>query len=272
METSAAYFDLLKKTLTGYIYPESADKIIEKHCGRSPRAVIINLLVTQAAKRGIQLIRRHPFDATMREEGRDQPSIGYSMAGLKRLDNAKLAIETALKENIPGDVIECGVWRGGCSIYMSAVLQANKSDRTLWLADSFEGLPKPNAVKYPADKGDTLYQREFLSVPIETVKENFRRFGLLSDSVKFLKGWFKDTLPVAPIKQIAVLRADGDMYESTIDILANLYWKVSPGGFVIIDDYYNWQNCRQAVTEFRERNKIKSTLVPIDRDAVYWRA
>ncbi|MCX6702924.1 MAG: macrocin O-methyltransferase, partial [Candidatus Wolfebacteria bacterium] len=92
----------------------------------------------------------------------------------------------------------------------------------------------------------------------------------LDDRVVFLRGWFKDTLPNAPIKKLAVLRLDGDMYGSTMDALENLYHKLSPGGYCIIDDY-SLKNCGRAVDNFREKNKISSPLVWIDYDGVYWR-
>jgi hypothetical protein len=103
------------------------------------------------------------------------------------------------------------------------------------------------------------------------VKGNFAKFDLLDERVQFVKGWFCDTLPLAPIEQIAVLRMDGDLYASTRDVLINLYDKVSPGGYVIIDDYGSWSGCRQAVDEFRAERGISDPLVPIDTDSMYWR-
>ena len=233
------YLELLKRVLTGALFPESADQPMQPSAVSSPKAAIRNFIINVAAKKNIRLVKRGRYDAAAREEGRDWPSIAYTMVGMKRLNNVQHAIETALSHNIPGDIVECGVWRGGCTIFMRAVLDAhNVSDRIVWAVDSFEGLPKPDTVKYPADQGYDLSQIDYLSIPLEAVRGNFDRFGLLDQQVQFLKGWFKDTLPTAPIGTIAVLRADGDLYESTQDILNNLYDKVSPGGFVIIDDYY----------------------------------
>ena len=92
-----------------------------------------------------------------------------------------------------------------------------------------------------------------LAVGLDEVRRNFEAYGMLDDQVKFLKGWFKDTLPNAPVRTISVLRLDGDYYESTRDALSNLYDKVSPGGYLIIDDYgeNSWTYCRKAVDEFR---------------------
>ena len=102
---------------------------------------------------------------------------------------------------------------------------------------------------------------------VDHVRRNFQRYGLLDDQVKFLVGWFRDTLPTAPLEQIAVLRLDGDLYESTMDALAPLYPKVSTCGYVIVDDY-NLPMCKQAVDDYRRANGITEQLVPIDDAAV----
>ncbi|MEP6651208.1 MAG: TylF/MycF/NovP-related O-methyltransferase [Lapillicoccus sp.] len=109
-----------------------------------------------------------------------------------------------------------------------------------------------------------------LAAGLEQVKHNFRRYGLLDDQVAFLEGWFIDTLPTAPMSTIAVLRLDGDMYESTMQALEPLYPKLSPGGYCIVDDY-QLPNCRAAVDEHRARLGINDELVPIDLASVYWR-
>ena len=192
------------------------------------------------------------------------------MIGLKRLDNLQTCIENVLRDDIPGDLIETGVWRGGAIIFMRAVLRAyDIRDRKVWAADSFEGLPPPDPQRYPADRGDPHHTLKFLSVAVEKVKENVAKYDLLDDQIQFLKGWFKDTLPGAPIKQLAVMRLDGDMYESTMDALVSLYPRLSPGGYVIIDDYA-LQSCRRAVEDFRSDNAITDEIREIDQTAVYW--
>lgn len=192
------------------------------------------------------------------------------MVGLKRLDNLQFCIETALEEGIPGDLLEAGVWRGGAGILMRAILKIwGVRDRVVWLADSFEGVPASSA---PADVavGDHSGM-PFLAVSQDEVESAFRRFDLLDGQVKVLKGWFKDTLPAAPISKLAVLRLDGDLYESTMDGLNGLYHKVSPGGFVIIDDYNRIPPCKQAVTEFRDKQHVTDGIERIDDDGVFWR-
>jgi hypothetical protein len=155
---------------------------------------------------------------------------------------------------------------------MRAILRTqNVRDRVVWCADSFEGMPVPkDADKRISGEAD-FSDRRYLSVSLEQVQNNFSRFGLLDDQVRFLRGWFCDTLPEAPIKRLALLRLDGDLYESTWDALVNLYDKLSPGGYVIIDDYNSWQGCRAAVDEFRMERGITADLEKIDAHSVFWK-
>ncbi|HEV3086760.1 MAG TPA: TylF/MycF family methyltransferase [Candidatus Elarobacter sp.] len=216
----------------------------------------------------------HPpaFDPALREVGGDWPRDAHTMIGMKRLQNIKMCAETVLGDNVPGDFMETGVWRGGAAIFMRAILRAHGvTDRIVWLADSFEGLPPPNPEGYPKDAGDPHHTIGFLAVSLDEVKTNFARYGLLDDQVRFLKGWFRDTLPTAPPERLAVLRLDGDMYESTWDALVNLYDKLSPGGFLIVDDYGAIEACRHAVNDFRRLRNIGEEIHEIDWTGVYWR-
>jgi len=205
--------------------------------------------------------------------GRDLPLAAHTMIGLKRLDNLQMCIEQTLADGVPGDLIETGVWKGGATIFMRAVLKAyGVQDRTVWAADSFEGLPAPNAEKYPADANETWHLRPELRVSLEEVQQNFAKYSLLDHQVKFLKGWFRDTLAGAPIEKLSILRLDGDLYESTMDALSALYPKLSPGGFAIIDDYgLPMEGCRLAVHDYRRMNLINDPIQDIDGWGVYWR-
>lgn len=205
-----------------------------------------------------------------REYGKEWPARAHTMIGQKRLDNLQFCVETVLRDGIPGDLIETGVWRGGACIFMRAILAAyGDQGRSVWVADSFRGLPPPSPDKYAADLNDNWYTFDALAVSLEEVQANFRRYDLLDDRVRFLKGWFKDTLPTAPIERLAVLRLDGDMYESTIQALNALYDKLSPGGFVIIDDYF-LRPCAQAVHDFRNSRGITDPIIDIDEMGSYW--
>ena len=212
------------------------------------------------------------YDSQTREFGYDWPSLAHTMIGSRRLANVRNLAEYVVRWRIPGDLIETGVWRGGACIMMRAVLEAYKvKNRRVWLADSFEGLPVPDTQRYPADAGSKFHEYEELSVPLEAVKENFRKYGLLDEQVVFLKGWFKNTLPTAPIERLALLRLDGDLYESTIVPLEALYDKLSVGGFVIVDDYHVVAGCKRAIQDFCASRKITPAMVEIDGVGVYWR-
>jgi hypothetical protein len=201
-----------------------------------------------------------------------------SMCPLGRFENIEFCISDILKNNIPGDLIETGVWRGGATIFMRALLKVNGvTDKTVWVADSFEGLPEPDPELYPveakAHSGKVMAKvYNHFAVGLEDVQRNFRAFGLLDNQVRFLKGWFKDTLPAAPIEKLALIRLDGDYYESTRDGLVNLYDKLCVGGYVIVDDYGEdmWTYCRRAVDEFRAERNIVDPIIRIDSKCHYW--
>ncbi|MEO0623317.1 MAG: TylF/MycF family methyltransferase [Pseudomonadota bacterium] len=233
--------------------------------------VIINRIYRdppQQTKRWKTLV----FGEDKRNIGRDLPSQAHSMIGQARMRNLRMALETAIREGVPGDFIETGVWRGGACIYARAILEAfGETDRTVWVADSFAGLPPPDAEKYPRDKGDKHHKNAALAISRADVEEHFRLYGLLDDQVQFLEGWFKDTLPGAPIESLAVLRLDGDMYESTMDGLAALYDKVSKGGFVIVDDFGAVPACADAVRDFLSARNETVEFTEIDWTGVYWR-
>ena len=268
------YLELLKRQLTGSLTEEHGRALGSKHSWGSRRLThrLADRLGDALGRAGITvLVQRTPYDAQLRAEGRDRPGRAETMIGLRRMQNIRDCVEAVLRDAVPGDLIETGVWRGGATIFMRAVLKAHGDDtRTVWVADSFRGLPAPNVRDYPADADDLHHIVTGLRVGVDAVKENFRRYGLLDDHVRFLEGWFKDTLPHAPIDRLAVMRLDGDMYESTMQALESLYPKLSPGGFCIIDDYV-LAGCRRAVNEFRERERISEPLQFVDWTGVYWR-
>lgn len=272
MTASDSYLTVLAEALTRYgqgprLRPVAADSrgtAVRATWGAASRLL---------DRRGLVVARRVPSDDAAREEGRDWPLDGAeTMVGLKRLANIRQCIETALADDVPGDVMECGVWRGGSAIYMAATLAAHcATGRTVWVVDSFEGLPAPETERYAKPDVIDLSGEEHLAVGLETVKANFAKYHLLGDNVRFLKGWFADTLPTAPVTNLAVLRLDGDLYSSTMDVLTTMYDKVSPGGFVIVDDYHNLPECREAVEDFRAERGITDPIIDIDWTGAYWR-
>jgi hypothetical protein len=211
------------------------------------------------------------FDLDRRLYGRDWPATAKTMIGVARMRNLRRLVETVLADGVKGDLVEAGVWRGGACIYMRGILAAyGVADRTVWVADSFAGLPPPDAQRYPADRDDPHHTIKELAVSLDEVKRNFEQFGLLDEQVAFLPGWFKDTLPGAPIKKLCVLRLDGDMYGSTIETLEALYPRVARGGAVIIDDYL-LEPCQKAVHDYRRRFRITEQIHDVDGAAAYWR-
>lgn len=204
-------------------------------------------------------------------ELRNYTELAHTMIGRKRLDNVQYCIEEVIRSEIPGDVIETGIWRGGTTVFMRGVLAAHGiTDRRVWAADSFQGVPPPT---HPEDEGYDISAKflPVLSVGVQQVRDLFDRYGLLDEQTIFLEGWFKDTLATAPIDALAVLRLDGDLYESTMDALNPLYAKVSSGGFIIVDDYYAVPQCARAITDFRAAHGIADPIHKIDEIGVYWR-
>jgi O-methyltransferase len=199
------------------------------------------------------------------------PRRAHTMIGAKRLRHLRQLVERTIIEQIPGDYIETGVWRGGACILIRGVLAAyDIRDRRIFCADSFEGLPSPDR-RYPADRRDRLHRFRELAVSEDTVRSNFAAYDLLDGQVVFAKGLFRDTLPSLAVDRFALIRLDGDMYESTMDALVNLYDRLSPSGFVIIDDYGGLKNCRAAVHDFLDRQNISAKIEQIDQSCAWWR-
>jgi hypothetical protein len=244
------YLDLLKKSLTNTLYA------IEPDTDQDNESRFVHGFI------------RHYIQG---------PAV--SMLPLARLDNLRSCIADVVAANVPGDLIETGVWRGGATIFMRATLKAlGVTDRIVWVADSFEGLPEPDAEQYPVEarthQGTVMtkfYQR--FAVGLDEVRANFAAYGLLDEQVRFLRGWFKDTLPTAPIAALAILRLDGDYHESTSDALRNLYPRLSVGGYAIIDDYgeESWTYCRKAVDDYRRDHAIAEPMTQVDSKCFFWR-
>lgn len=234
------YIELLKKCLTDYIYISNLEGSNKK-------------------------LSEHDI-----ENGTTWPDRAHTMIGLKGLSNIEFCVKDILKNNIEGDFIETGVWRGGSSIFMKGLLKCHDDNiRKVFVADSFEGLPPPDP-RYPADQHDILYRIKYLAVSKEQVEQNFKRYDLLDDNVIFIKGFFENSLPTAPIGKLALLRLDGDMYSSTIHVLENLYDKLSVGGYIIIDDY-GLETCIKAVTDFRQKRGITEEIIKVDWTRAYWK-
>lgn len=259
-DVTALYLELMKSCLTNSIYDDDLDlrtgvKTLDPASGKY--VCVAGVAVGQQAK----------------YLGHMWPSRAHTMIGIPRLNNLQQCVESVIAQGVAGDLIEAGVWRGGAAIFARALLKAyGVTDRTVWVADSFEGLPEADAIKHPYDHELDLHVMAALAVSLDEVKKNFERYSLLDGQVKFLKGWFRDSLPAAPIERLAVLRVDGDHYESTMDVLRNLYPKVTDGGYVIIDDYRSVKGCDLAVEHFRRQHAITEELHLIPGGGgAYWR-
>lgn len=269
-QPGALYLELLKRVLTRFGF-DSGYRSLEPRTDLRGRFLQgMNRLLRF---KNFEIVRRVPFDPELRRTGGDWPSQAETMIGLERLKNLEDCILRVEADSVPGDLIETGVWRGGACIFMAAVLRViGCTSRRVWLADSFEGLPRPSG-KYEADvKGDQFWKYRVLSIPEDEVVANFQRYDLWDpDRVRILKGWFSETLPHAPMQQLSILRLDGDMYESTTDALESLYPKLSRGGFCIVDDYGRIRACAEAVEDYRARSNISEQIEWVDSRCVFWR-
>jgi hypothetical protein len=252
------YLDLLKRCVTNLIYEDPGIRYPWDH---SSDEMYI------------------PFELERRVEARDWPSQAHTMIGVRRLDHVQRFVTELLADDVPGDLIETGVWRGGSVIFMRGMLEAfDVRDRVVWVADSFEGFPTTPEQGVTArswtsmtQEPDPQSQAVLTGISFDDVRKNFERYGLLDEQVRFLRGWFHHTLPSAPIERLALLRLDGDLYDSTRDALEALYPKVSPGGYVIVDDYDFTEECRTAVHDYLDSIDEDVDLVTRDVEATYWR-
>ncbi|HEY7646394.1 MAG TPA: TylF/MycF/NovP-related O-methyltransferase [Hyphomicrobiales bacterium] len=276
--TRSDYLDLLEKVILNAVTPENGARIeylVECLTSGKVAAQDRNALLHT-------LVNLHRTDPRASAALRDLYASGHwwtytlgfplSMIGPHRMRNIRLAAETVINDKIPGAMVETGVWRGGACMMMKGVMRALSDVRPLYVCDSFEGLP---AVDTGPDKDLNLHEIPILSVPLDDVRSHFERLDLLDEHVHFVKGWFSETMAdvkAATRDGIAVLRLDGDYYSSTMEVLQPLCPQVTPGGFVVIDDYYAFEQCQQAVDEYRAAHRIRSPLIDIDENGVYWRA
>jgi hypothetical protein len=206
-------------------------------------------------------------DLKIRAAGVDWPLHGTTMVGLERLDDLQACVEAVVRDGVEGDLIEAGTWRGGASILMRATLDTlGAADRTVWVADSFQGFPLPDGERPDPER---LAEIDYLAVAQEDVEANFERLGY-GRGVRFLPGFFQETLPGLAGERWAIVRLDGDSYEATWTALAALYPGLTPGGYVVVDDYGALEECRQAVDEFRAQLGIEEPLEEIDWTGVRW--
>lgn len=234
------YLDVLKRSLNNYLY-----------LGNKQTPQEYKTLMPE---------RYENFNWKIAKESRPLSLLSYD-----ELTRLELMIFKVVTEGIPGDFVEAGVWNGGTGIFMTGLLNALRiEDRTVWLADTFSGIPKSRTVIGDCVDG----WKDRWVADYEEVIRNFERYGL-KKNVRFIKGHFINTLPKRLVgKKIAVARLDADSYQSTMDALEGLYPMISLGGFVYIDDWHI-SSCKEAVLDFRRKYSIKE---PIDQSMkAMWR-
>lgn len=196
----------------------------------------------------------------------------YSMLSTTRLLNLYRLTQEIETLGMEGDIVECGTWNGGASamIARSYADSGAKTKRTIWLFDSFEGLPPPTEKD---SKGEQeCYFKGFCKGALENIKDIYKKLGVSMDNVRIVKGWLETTLKQEIPEQIALLHVDTDWYDCVKAPLDALYPKVVPGGFVVVDDYWFHQGCKAAVTDFIKEQQLegKIKLIRVDRSAVYF--
>ena len=203
----------------------------------------------------------------------------YSLVGAGGLEATDRAAQSVNIAGVEGDFAELGVARGGCaSLLGMSAFASGAPSRKLWLFDSYEGLPEPGEPDFVAN-GDTgdhvrpLPKGSCFGALEEVRSVTLGKFKLPEDRIEFVKGWFENTVPSTRdrIQKLAILRIDGDWYESTKVCLEGLFGKVQPGGVVIIDDYDSCIGAKRAVDEFVAANKLNVTLCSDGRGGRWFR-
>lgn len=211
-----------------------------------------------------------PFNLERRYGGLDWPLFGATMIGHLRLDNLRDCIFNVIEQQIVGDIVETGVWRGGAMLFAALLLEVLTplSTRRVWLCDSFSGLPPASTEK----DTNSWVQQEYLRVPSSDVAELFDKSGIPADRYMLLKGYFNETMPqlASKVDSIAVLRFDADMWESAMDVFCSLYGRVPLGGFIIVDDWFGFPS-REAIEGIFADLGVQEAIIPIDTLSVFWR-
>lgn len=196
-----------------------------------------------------------------------------TMTSPERILALRDGLRHIVRREIPGAVVECGVWRGGSMMAAALTLDACDDRRDLYLFDTFEGMTRPGRddVDLTGTAASDHLRREdpdssfiWARSGLETVRENMRTTGYPDDLVHYIVGPVEETIPEHAPPQIALLRLDTDWYESTRHELEHLWGRVPPGGIVLIDDYGHWAGARRAVDEFLETLDAAPLLQRID--------
>jgi O-methyltransferase len=198
----------------------------------------------------------------------------YSMTSRERLYSVFQATRYVVEAGVPGDIVECGVWRGGSSMMAAlTLLGLGDTDRRFWLYDTFEGMPAPGAEDVDL-QGENAYREwnrnqcgdinEWCYAPLDEVRSNLLGTGLGEQRFELVEGTVEETIPARAPEKIALLRLDTDWYESTYHELVHLCPRLSPGGVLILDDYGYWGGARKAVDRYMHEQGTTLLLNRID--------
>ena len=218
-------------------------------------------------------------------DGRGWPNgPALSMSGVRRSDHFVALVSQAVSDGIPGHVIETGVWHGGLSLLAAKTLEVlGETSRRMYLADSFRGIPPTpkDGKRYTAQDVKAQHIGILNNNSALWVQDAAYRFGFTRDQLRFVIGFFNESIPrlikAEPGIGFAVVRLDGDAYHSTWDAITLLYPRLAPGGFLIVDDYTEWEGCRRAILDYRRKHDIRAplTLIPHRQQewhiGAYWR-
>jgi O-methyltransferase len=232
-------------------------------------AVEINQIGTRRAAEGSRFTDLEPWVARIIAK-----AAPFTMTSDERISALCHAVRYVTKHGIPGDIAECGVWRGG-SMMAAALTLLGERDlaRTLYLFDTFEGMPPPTDIDRAAESGKSaallLEAADESSLivaraPLDDVRANLASTNYPADRIRFIKGRVEDTIPREAPERIAILRLDTDWYASTRHELIHLYPRLSVGGVLVIDDYGHWEGARKAVDEYINDNRLRLLLQRID--------
>jgi len=191
---------------------------------------------------------------------------GYTAVFVPRLVALYKLSEEINQSSVAGDIVECGVYNGGSAAIMASLCEKSPVNRNVWLFDSFEGLPKPT----DKDGDEAAAYEGWCHGDLSKVKEVLRKLCIPEFRVHIVKGWFHNTFPKVEIPEIAILHIDADWYESVKLCLEKFYDSVQPGGYIVLDDYGDWEGCRIATDEFLKKRGLNVKLVQIDYTGFYF--
>jgi hypothetical protein len=233
---------------------------------------LLTLVKFSSAKIDTSNISKTTIDYLLKISKFMDSKIVYSLANEPEIDFIHSAIKDIYESNIPGDIVEAGVWRGGMGIWMNYLVhEYSPYPRKIWLFDSYDGFPEP---KHPKDRyvhpvTKILYGS---NASVDQVKNNFEMFGLLTQNLCFVKGEFEKSVSYVDIDEISILHLDCDYYDPTLLLLEKYYHRISKNGYVIVNRYYyEYVNIKTAIDEFRNKYQIQSPIQKIGSIYAYWR-